>query len=198
MKRFILVTAGSAAVATLGLGLGLAAAATAAEVSGSANAQVALESKVERQIHVVDTALARIDRSSATHRLDAEVRSEVRASIDADQSALSRLHADVNTATTLAEVREVRDEVSSYQVAVYAQAIATLNRAEALQERVDDARPTVTLDLSASGLLDRAETALSATVEGAVALDATSNAGEVRAVKADLRAAASAYAKATS
>jgi hypothetical protein len=188
MKRSILLSL--AAMATTAASLYSVA---PAQADASANAQVALESKVSNQIARIDAALTRVEHASKVHTLDADVRAEVRANINADQSALADLAVQVRTADTVSEVQSIRAEVLAYRAVVYTQAVAAMHVADALAEKVDDSRVTFGLDLSVLAMLDTAQASLDASVDGAVSLSATSGQGEVRAVQADLRAAARAY-----
>ncbi|ABL83946.1 hypothetical protein [Nocardioides sp. JS614] len=188
MKRSILLSIAATATAAASL-----YSVAPAQAGTSANAQVTLESKVCNQIARIDAALTRVEHASAMHRLDADVRAEVRANIDADQSALADLSVQVSTADTVSEVRAIRAEVLAYRTVVYAQAVAALNAADDLAEQVDGSREDFSLDLSVLAMLDTAQASVDASVDGAVSLSATSGQAEVRAVQADLRAAARAY-----
>ncbi len=188
MKRSILLSLAATATAAASL-----YSVTPAQADTSANAQVTLESKVCNQIARIDAALTRVEHASAVHRLDVDVRAEVGANIDADQAVLADLAVEVRTADTASEVRAIRAEVLAYRAVVYAQAVAALHAAGELAEKVDDSRETFGLDLSVLAMLDTAQASVDASVDGAVSLSATSGQDEVRAVRADLRAAARAY-----
>ena len=188
MKRSILLSLAATATAAASL-----YSVTPAQADTSANAQVTLESKVCNQIARIDAALTRVEHASAVHRLDVDVRAEVGANIDADQAVLADLAVEVRTADTASEVRAIRAEVLAYRAVVYAQAVAALNAADELAEKVDDSREAFSLDLSVLAMLDTVSASVDASVDGAVSLSATSGQADVRAVRADLRAAARAY-----
>jgi hypothetical protein len=191
MKRSLLL-----GLATLATAATTMTSVPAAQADTTAHAQVQLASSVSTQIARVDAALTRIEGSAAVQKLDADVRAEVRANINADQADLADLSVEVSSADTISELKDLRDAVLDYRVVVYTQAVAALHAADQLADKVEDFTATIDLKATILALLGSVETSLDATVDGAVELDATSSNGDVREVRADLHAATKAYAAA--
>lgn len=166
-----------------------------AHAAGS-HAKIGLEAKVQAQIVRTDSALTRVEQARPTRRLDADVRTDVTASIEADQSALANLAADLHTADTMAQVRAIGAEVADYRASVYTQVVTDLHRADQLATKVEDSRRTLGLDLSVQAVLNSVHVSLAASMDDALSLDATSDQSDVHAVSVDLHSEAHAYAQA--
>lgn len=194
MKRISLLPL--AAVATTAASV---CCAPVAHAGTGSHAGLVLESRVSHQIAHVDLALSRIEKAPSTRRLDADVRAQVTASIDADQSTLADLDVALDTADTRQEVRSIAAQVSQYRPSIYTHVVADLHRADRVDDKVDDTRGllNIHLDVDLASLLHSVEASLDDSVDAALSLDATSTPKEVHSVSVDLTAAAHAYAHAT-
>lgn len=163
--------------------------------AATGHSKLGLEGQIRAQIARTDVALDRVEHAPRTRSLDVDVRADVRANIEADQSALANLAADLDSADTVAQVQSIGAEVRDYRASVYTQVVTDLHVADELSTRVDDSRRSLDLGLSIEALLNSLHASLDASVEGALSLDATSDASAVRAVSVDLSTAAHAYAQ---
>ena len=164
--------------------------------AASGHTKIALEGQIRAQIARTDGALTRVEQAPRTRSLDVDVRTDVRASIDADQSALANLAADLDSAHTMAQVQSIGAEVRDYRASVYTQVVTDLHLADQLATKMDDSRRTLDLGLSIEALLNSVHASLDASVDGALSLDATSDQSDVHAVSVNLSSAAHAYAEA--
>lgn len=142
-----------------------------------------------RDINKTDAKLVKVIRESRTARIG-EHADAVRANVATDRAALTELSAAVQAADNTRDLRQVRRELKDVRPQNYNQVVNDLRHALKLAAEIAAARTAAASDPAAPVVdLDVAQAAVEAAVAKALLVTASSDKAELRAVKADLRAA---------
>lgn len=142
-----------------------------------------------RDIAKTDAKLVKVVRESRTARIG-EHAVALRDNVTADRAALTELAAAVQAADNTRDLRQVRKELKDVRPQNYDQVVNDLRHALKLAAEIAEARTAAAGDPEPPvAELDAAQAAVEAAVAKALLVTASSGKAELRAVKADLRAA---------
>lgn len=205
MRRTTRTAAGALALAVaFGVGSPVASAAGGAAVAKPDHAKVAKDHKklkgsqelrqVLRDLARTDARLLKAVRESRTARIGDHV-AAVLANVAADRAALADLGAGVQAADSTHDLRAVRRALKDVRPQTYTKVVNDLRHAVRLAVEIAAAGAALEGDAAAPvDELAAAQTALDAAIAKALLVTASSDRDELRAVKADLRAAREALA----
>lgn len=145
---------------------------------------------VLRQIAQVDARLDRTLRESRTSALDGDALTAVQTNIDADHKLLADLATSLQGGTTT--VADARAALRGLHPEIYTQVTNFLRQGSRLSAALDEASAAVAAPAELADALAAAGAALDSAMANAVLLTASSSRDDVRAVQADLAAAAAA------